>query len=118
MVIMELKSAVNNPAFDGRKRSGWQSCKDFEKGTRFALTGSGNSLQVRFITTQDEADDLRLVTALLAAATPAAARNFRELAVTLPDGVGAEAILDQLLADQRISEADVRTAALNAGNQT
>ena len=72
---------------------------------------------MRFIGTQDVADDPRLVTALLAAATPATARNFKELAVTLPDNVTPEDVLDQLLTSGRLTEQDIRTAAI-AGNQT
>jgi hypothetical protein len=117
MVIMELKGAVPNPAFDGRKRSGWQSVREFGKGQRFALLGSAGGLEVRFIDTQDVGDDPRLVTALLAQSAPASARNFRELAITLPDGVTPETVLDRLLADGRLTEQDIRAAAV-AGNQT
>ena len=117
MVIMELKAGVDNPGFDGRKRSGWQSVKQFPKGERFALTGSPGGLQVRFIATQDVADDQRAIVALLAQATPADARNFRELAITLPDGVTPETVLDQLLTSGRVTESDIRQAAV-AGNQT
>lgn len=117
MVIMELKTQVDNPAFDGRKRSGWQSQKLFPKGQRFALLGAAAGLQVRFVDTQDVVDDQRLVVALLADASPATARNFRELAVTLPDGVTPETVLDQLLTSGRLTEQDIR-AAVVAGNQT
>lgn len=117
MVIMELTKEVENVAFDGRKRSGYQSQRLFPKGTRFALMGTAGGLSARFTTGDETFEDQRLIVALLANAKPSEASSYAEIAISLPEYVDAERVLDQLLLAGVVDERAIRTAAMAAGDQ-
>ena len=115
MVIMELKTKIENPGYDGRKRSGWQSNKQFDAGTRFSLSGGdGGNLAARFLSGGDPVDDQRVIVALLANAGPTEARDFNEVMATLPWAISTSAVLDELFAAGIVTAPDVRKAAQTA----
>ena len=108
MLIMELNSAVDNPAHDGRVRGGWKSARQFKKGERFVLLGRGDDLAVRFTEQEGEAVDQRVVVALLAHAKPTEPRSFSEVAAALPEGVTAGTVLDNLMRAGVVTADDIR----------
>ena len=108
---MELNKSIDNPSFDGRKRHGYQALKLFPKGERFALSGGNNALKVRFINGGEDISDDKLIVAMLAAAGPVKAANFREVSATLPWVVDPEVVLDILYERGDVDEAKLREAA-------
>jgi hypothetical protein len=117
MIIMELGSATPNPSHDGRKRSGWQSAKEFPKGQRFALNGSQGGLGARFIGASDTIEDPRCIAALLAAARPSEPKNYAEISASFAEPIPAETVLDRLIAAGTVQPSDVQRAVTPTGDQ-
>lgn len=110
MIIMELNDQVENPGFDGRKRSGWQSQKLFPKGGRFALTGGYGGLGARFIGGDGAIEDQRVIASLLAGSKPSEPKNYAEISASFAEPVPPETVLDKLIAAGAIVPADIQKA--------